>query len=59
MKCPYNPILSQVNQYRYEYNENQEVDFQEHKLYQVNNSADCLKEECAMWQDGKCVRKQE
>lgn len=56
MKCPYYVIsTTQVNQYTYEYDENNLNTFTQHKLLETNALMDCLKEECAVWINGRCM----
>ena len=56
MKCPYNiKSIAQVNQYTYEYDENNLTTFSQHKLVERNTFMDCLKEECAAWQNNRCM----
>lgn len=55
MKCPYNvAIIKQVNQNRYEYDENGCSTFHQHKMVEEKLLMDCLKENCAAWQNGQC-----
>ena len=55
MKCPYESNTVQVNQNRYEYdNDSHNVVFHEHKLLEHRKFVECLKEECAVFIDGHC-----
>jgi hypothetical protein len=54
MKCPYACNAHQVNQNRYEYDEDGRNTFHEHKLVEKKQFLDCLQEECAVWIDGRC-----
>lgn len=57
MKCPYNITISQVNQNRYEHNDNNLNVFHEHKLIETRVFTDCLKGDCAAWRRGRCAYK--
>lgn len=55
MKCPYNAkLVEQVNQNHYEYDENGYNTFHQHKLVEAKMLMDCLEQECAAWQNGRC-----
>lgn len=55
MLCPYNiKTIVQVNQNKYEYNEDGVNTFHEHKLVETRNLANCQKENCAAWHKGRC-----
>jgi len=54
MKCPYEVNIEQVSQNVYEYDVDGHNVFHEHKLLEHRKFIDCLKEECAVYKDGKC-----
>jgi len=54
MKCPYSVDIKQVNQNRYEYNDDGLTTFHEHILIETRTFMECPKEQCGAWQDGKC-----
>lgn len=55
MKCPYNlKRILQVNQNIYEYDENGFNTVHSHKLIENKFLMECLKEDCAVWQDSHC-----
>ena len=57
MKCPYNRIVEQVNQTRYEYDENGFQNFCEHKLVENYKFENCLGKDCATFWRGRCRRR--
>lgn len=54
MKCPYTNNIKQVNQTRYEYNEDRLNTLYEHKLIESRTFTPCLEADCAVWVNGKC-----
>lgn len=54
MKCPYICNIEQVNQNKYEFDEEGRNNFHEHKLVEIKIFAQCLKEECGAWRNDKC-----
>lgn len=55
MKCPYNILdVMQTNTDRYTYNELGNCTMHTHQLIEQRDLMDCLREECAAWQDGRC-----
>lgn len=69
LKCPYvyNTIeVSEPRQVRYRVLDVENIDGTEERLHLTSNATsysrvrhfhDCLKENCAGWQDGRCVRR--
>lgn len=57
MKCPYSVDTEQVNQHRYEYNDDSLCVFSEHKLIEHSEFNECFRDECAAFIDGKCTYK--
>lgn len=55
MKCPYTvDQVIQINVNRYKFDENGNCTSHQHKLVEQRGLTDCLREECAAWQDGRC-----
>ncbi|WHH58471.1 hypothetical protein [Petroclostridium sp. X23] len=54
MKCTYACNVEQVNQNRYEFDDDGRNTFHEHKLIELKHYIECLKEECGAWYDGRC-----
>lgn len=55
MICPFNHIHSeQVNQNVYEYDVDGRNTFHEHVFVEDRAFAECEKENCGVWRDGKC-----
>lgn len=55
MKCPYTILDTvQTNTERYGFDENGNCISRRHTLVEQRDLMDCLKEECAAWQDGRC-----
>lgn len=54
MKCPYACNIEQANQNTYEYDCDGHNVFHEHKLVETKMFIPCLKDECAVWVNGKC-----
>ena len=55
MKCPYTIAESvQQNVNLYQYSETGNCTSHVHRLVEQHELMDCLKEECAAWQDGRC-----
>lgn len=55
MLCPYNiQKIVQVDQNRYEYNDDNMTTLHEHKLIEIRDMMECLKEDCAAWHKGRC-----
>ena len=54
MKCPYTCNVEQANENTYEFDEEGHNTHHEHKLVEKRQFVECLKEECAVWQDEKC-----
>lgn len=55
MKCPYCCNHQTIQQTTYEYNEDGVITAQTLVESQNLKLHDCLKEECAAWQNGKCA----
>lgn len=53
--CPYLLRVEQQNQYKYEY-EDGLTSFYLHKLIETQYPMECLKEQCAVYVDGKCTK---
>jgi hypothetical protein len=53
MKCPYAVNVEQISQNTYTYEDGQNT-FHQHKLIENRKFVECLKEECAVWVDGRC-----
>ena len=56
MKCPYRMLVLQQTQATMGYDDNANNTSQGTWLQESAEFADCYKDECTMWQDGKCVR---
>lgn len=55
MKCPYNcGETVQINVNRYKMDESGNCIAHRHRLVEQHALMDCLREECAAWQDGRC-----
>ena len=55
MKCPYNILdVAQTNTDRYTYNELGNCTTHTHQPIEQRDLMDCLRDECAAWQDGRC-----
>lgn len=55
MKCPHNILdVAQTNTDRYTYNELGNCTTRTHQLIEQRDLMNCLREECAAWQDGRC-----
>lgn len=55
MICPYClGRVEQINQNRYEYDDEGRTDFYEHKMIETRHIMECQKENCAAWHDGRC-----
>ena len=55
MKCLYlSPGIEQVNQNFYVYDSDGKNTAHVHRLYEVRPLMECLREECAAWQGGRC-----
>lgn len=53
--CPYLMRIEQINQYHYKYTDNL-TDISTHKLIETQYPMECLKEQCAVFVDGKCTK---
>lgn len=55
MIYPYICHVTQVNQNRYEYDEEGRNTFHEHVLQERKVPFTCAKENCGAWRDGRCA----
>ena len=55
MICPYICPVTQVNQNRYEYDEEGRNTFHKHILAEQKVPFTCAKEDCGAWRDGRCA----
>lgn len=59
MKCPYCPVIQDVTQQKYEYDDDDEnLSIVTIISNQTPTFLDCLKEECAAFRDGQCHYKE-
>lgn len=54
MKCPYAVNSTRVNQWKYEYDAEGRGSFTELVERECDLFVECLKDECAVFRDGKC-----
>lgn len=55
MICPYSfAAIEQVNQNKYEYDTDGHNTFHEHKMVESRKFAECAKEGCGAWHEGRC-----
>jgi hypothetical protein len=57
MKCPYIIKTRIVQQSVYDYFDDGTVSAEQLVQDTEEGHTDCIKEECAMWEDGKCKRR--
>lgn len=55
--CPFNVTIKQQNQYVYDFDENNNMRFENHILIEKQEPTQCKKKKCALWRFGKCIRK--
>lgn len=56
MKCPYIFKIEQQTQTTYAYNDDGAVTVEGSLLNETQTPLDCLEDECAAWQEGRCIR---
>ena len=56
MKCPYMLLIYEVTQAKFTTDDNGSVDSSTEVLQQIPSFGECVKRDCAAWQDGRCVR---
>ena len=57
MKCPYLVCVEYVQRHKYEYDDDSRSTGQQNFYKETQKPSECLKEECAVWQGGKCCYK--
>ena len=57
MKCPFNVRIEQIEQKIPEYNDDGFIISEIIKIVEIVIPNDCLLSECAMYQNGRCARK--